>query len=95
LVTTTFEVVETFEIAGRGLVVVLPDLFAALPHVTPIDVTIRPRDLAPFRAQAFHELLLRGAAGPEVSALVLPGVEKAQVDAGAMLDVETDRALAG
>jgi len=48
------EVIEAFEIIGRGLVVVLPVLATDLPHATPLPVVIRVPGQLPFHAQAFH-----------------------------------------
>ena len=87
------EVIESFEITGRGLVVVLPVLASHLPHATPLPVTVRVPGQLPFHAQAFHEILLRRSTGSlETSALLLSGLRKAQVPLGSILEYESNAA---
>lgn len=85
------EVIESFEITGRGLVVVLPVMASDLPHATPLPVTVRVPGQSPFHAQAFHEILLRrSTATLENSAFLLAGLRKAQVPIGSTLEFESN-----
>lgn len=87
------EVIETFEITGRGLVVVLPVLASDLPHATPLPVLVCVPGQLPFHAQAFHEILLRrNTAALENSAFLLTGLRKAQVPIGTILEFESKAA---
>ncbi|KQZ40065.1 hypothetical protein ASD58_06725 [Duganella sp. Root1480D1] len=86
-----FEVLETFEITGRGLVVVLPVLASDMPHATPLPVTLHVPGQAPFQVQAFHEILLRRTTEVlENSVLLLSGLRKSQVPIGSTLELESN-----
>lgn len=86
-----FEVIESFEITGRGLVVVLPILALDIPHARPLPVIVRVAGQLPFHAQAFHEILLRrSTAALENSAFLLAGLQKAQVPIGSIVELESN-----
>lgn len=89
----SFEVFETFEITGRGLVVALPGNIASLPHVSPLSVVVHVAGQPSIRTTAFHEILLRRSTEPiENSALLLSGLRKAQVPIGSVVEVESNAA---
>lgn len=89
----TFEVIETFEITGRGLVVVLAGGIAALPHVSPLLVAVHVHSHPSFHTKAFHEILLRRTTTAlESSALLLPELGKTQVPIGSVVEVESNAA---
>jgi hypothetical protein len=88
-----FEVKETFEITGRGLVVALPVLAADLPHAQPLSIKILVPGQSPIHAKAFHEILLRySPVALETSSLLLIGLRKEQVPLGAVLEIEVSEA---
>jgi len=87
------EVIESFEITGRGLVVVLPVLASELPHTAPLSVTVRAPGQLPFQAQALHEILLRRSTPAlESSAFLLTGLRKSQVPLGSIVEFQSNAA---
>ena len=83
----SFEVVERFEITGRGVAAVISEV-TSLAHGKEVLVTIRPPNAPPFEATAFQEHLLRRSQAPlEQSVLLLAGLVKSQVPIGSRIEV--------
>jgi hypothetical protein len=57
----SFEVLETFEISGRGLVVVLPGDIASLPHASRLSVIVHVAGQPSIHTSASFPLLTLGA----------------------------------
>lgn len=81
-----FDVLDAFELAGRGTVVVIRRFDGRVPQIG-MDIRVMPPSGSEFPARAFREQLLRARSNEDKSALLLLGVSRAQVPAGSCVIV--------
>ena len=88
MVNPSYRIIESFEITGRGLVVVVEETLDFLGAGRRLEVKITRPDDTVIEAIGFQEWLLRKQTAPaEKVVILLMGIEKSQVPIGSVLKI--------